>query len=392
MKILFYRYGSICEPDIIEAFGELGHTVCEIDTEIYDKNYPMQESVQNVNEYIQREQPDCVFSINFYPMLSEICRIYHLRYISWVVSDPILELYSSTIKNEYNRIFIFDHVLCSAIAPFNPDNIFYLPLATNLSSKQKAIASAQADFKKSCSSDISFIGSLYTEKTPWNSIKNLSMHTQGYLDGIMNSQLKIYGYYFIEELLTNEIVAEIKKCCPDFYTITESSLLTKKCLIAQYYIGSRLTAIERTETMRLLSENFPVTIYTKSDTSSLPGLSNRGTAKTLTEMPVIFHESHINLNITSRSIRSGIPLRVWDIMGSGGFVLSNYQNEIPVYFEPGQHLDTYGSLEELVEKCNYYLSHDSLRKEIAENGLNEIRQKHTYPIRIQKLLATAFSH
>ena len=34
MKLLFYRYGSICEPDVIDGFQELGHTVREITTEM----------------------------------------------------------------------------------------------------------------------------------------------------------------------------------------------------------------------------------------------------------------------------------------------------------------------------------------------------------------------
>lgn len=42
MKILFYRYGSICEPDILEAAQELGHTVTIIDEEISNKIYLLQ--------------------------------------------------------------------------------------------------------------------------------------------------------------------------------------------------------------------------------------------------------------------------------------------------------------------------------------------------------------
>ena len=37
MKLLFYRYGNICEPDIIEAFQELGFGVEKITTEITNK-------------------------------------------------------------------------------------------------------------------------------------------------------------------------------------------------------------------------------------------------------------------------------------------------------------------------------------------------------------------
>lgn len=392
MKILFYRYGSICEPDIFNTFQELGHTVYENNTEIYNKNPVLGKIIKEISSFIQLHPIDCIFSINFYPMLSEICQIYHIRYISWIVDAPVLELYASSIKNSYNRTFIFDYTLYSEICGFNQENIFYLPLATNISSKEKVIADAVLKSSVDYSAKISFIGSLYTEKCPYDSIGPLSEYSRGYLEAVMNAQKNIYGYYFIEELLTDELIAEIKSLCTEYYPIPETSFLTDRRLISQYYIGSKITSMERIHTMELLSRHFPTTIYTGSDTSFLPDLTNRGTAKTLTEMPVIFHSSNINLNTTSKSIRSGIPLRLWDIMASGGFVLSNFQSELPEYFESGIHLDTYASMGELLEKCDYYLSHEKQRKEIAANALEEIKSKHTYHIRVENLLTTAFLH
>ena len=154
MKILFYRYGSICEPDIIETFHKLGHTVYENDKEIYDKNPVLGKTIKEISDFLQLHAVDCIFSINFYPMLSEICQIYHIRYISWVVDAPVLELYASSIKNSYNRTFIFDHALYSEIYESNPDNIFYLPLAANVSSKEIAISDADSKFLSDCLSQM----------------------------------------------------------------------------------------------------------------------------------------------------------------------------------------------------------------------------------------------
>lgn len=391
MNILFYRYGSICEPDIIETFHKMGYTVYENNTEIYDKNPVLGKVIKEISDFIQLHTIDCIFSINFYPMLSEICQIYHIRYISWIVDAPVLELYSSSITNSWNRTFIFDYTLYKEICGLNPDHIFYLPLAANVSSKEKAIAKA-AKKASHYSAKVSFVGSLYTEKCPYDSIGPLSEYSKGYLEGIMRAQENIYGYYFIEELLTDSLAKEIKNACPDFYTAPDTSKLSDKRLIAQYYIGSKITAMERINTMELLSQHFPTVIYTGSDTSFLPNLSNRGTAKTLTEMPVIFHNSEININTTSKAIRSGIPLRLWDIMASGGFVLSNFQSELSEYFAFGTHLDIYGSMDELLEKSEYYLTHENQRKEIALNGLEEIKHKHTYDIRLETLFSTAFSY
>ena len=79
MKILFYRYGSICEPDIIDGFCELGNEVVTITEEIYNKNLLPSEGVALLNETLQKASYDFVFSINFYPFISEVCNIFQYR-------------------------------------------------------------------------------------------------------------------------------------------------------------------------------------------------------------------------------------------------------------------------------------------------------------------------
>ena len=390
MNILFYRYGSICEPDIISAFQELGHTVAEITDEITNKGLSAQESIRIVSDYLMAHPADCVFSINFFPVLSEVCNIFKLRYLCWIVDSPVMELYATSIKNPYNRVFLFDYVLYQEFSPLNPDCIFHLPLATNVKAKDEVIFGASAQTRSSFAAEVSFVGSLYTEKCPYDRLENPPDYLNGYLNAIMQAQQKIYGYYFIEEVLTDEIVEEFKAHFPHFYTYPAESFLTDKITLSQLYIGNKITAMERLETMKVLSEHFPTTIYTGSDTSAFPKLINKGLAKSLTEMPIIFHESKINLNTTSKPIRSGLPLRIWDILGSGGFVLSNYQEEIPLSLTIGQHLDIYSSMEELVDKCSYYLSHEKERQEIAENGYEEVKAHHTFEIRLSQMLALAF--
>lgn len=390
MNILFYRYGSICEPDIISAFQELGHTVAEITDEITNKGLSAQESIRIVSDYLMAHPADCVFSINFFPVLSEVCNIFKLRYLCWIVDSPVMELYATSIKNPYNRVFLFDYVLYQEFSPLNPDCIFHLPLATNVKAKDEVIFGASAQTRSSFAAEVSFVGSLYTEKCPYDRLENPPDYMNGYLNAIMQAQQKIYGYYFIEEVLTDEIVEEFKAHFPHFYTYPAESFLTDKITLSQLYIGNKITAMERLETMKVLSEHFPTTIYTGSDTSAFPKLINKGLAKSLTEMPIIFHESKINLNTTSKPIRSGLPLRIWDILGSGGFVLSNYQEEIPLSLTIGQHLDIYSSMEELVDKCSYYLSHERERQEIAENGYEEVKAHHTFEIRLSQMLALAF--
>jgi hypothetical protein len=95
-------------------------------------------------------------------------------------------------------------------------------------------------------------------------------------------------------------------------------------------------------------------------------------------MPLVFAGSRINLNISLRSIHSGIPLRVLDIMACGGFVISNWQPEIAEYFEEGKEIVTFRSLEECMEKIAYYLEHEEERKEIAAAGFRKVKERFSY--------------
>ena len=104
-------------------------------------------------------------------------------------------------------------------------------------------------------------------------------------------------------------------------------------------------------------------------------------------MPLVFKRSKINLNITLRSIRSGIPLRVFDIMGAGGFLLSNYQADFQDLFVPDEDFVYYESKEDLLRKVGYYLNHEDERKAIARNGHEKIAAKHTYRHRVKEMLA-----
>lgn len=391
MKLLFYRYGSICEPDIIDGFETLGHAVLEITDEISNKSLPLQESIQIVSNVLFEHPVDFVFSINFFPFLSEVCNIFKIPYLCWTVDSPVMELYATSITHPWNRIFLFDRAQYDEIAPLNPGNVFHLPLAVNVKQKQNVITSAPQHMREKFSSDISFVGSLYTEKCPYDKLTNPPAYLSGYLNGLMEAQIRIYGGFILEDLLTDEIVEKFKKHLPGFYSYPYDSYLTDRITVAQLYMGNKISAMERLRAMKLLSERFSVDLYTASDTTCLPHIHNKGLAKTLEEMPVIFHNSKINLNITSKAIRSGLPLRIFDILGCGGFVLTNFQPELPEIFTPGEDIVFYESLDDLAEKCDYYLHHESERKEIAESGFEKAKQFHTYPIRLEQMLHLAFA-
>lgn len=389
MNILFYRYGSICEPDIIASFKHLGFNITEDTREVYNKQLLPSDCIKGLNELLKQDTYSFIFSINFFPSVSDVCNIWGIPYLCLIVDSPVLELFSTSLANPCNKVFLFDRQLYNDFHHINPDGIFHIPLATNVRDNYATATMASAADRASFSSDISFIGSLYSEKCLYNQI-TLPEKMRGYVDGLIEAQLLVYGYNFIEECVTPELIEAFCKVRPELINFPDSMKVDTKAVIAQHIISVKVAEQERLRYLKALSEHFNVDLYTGSDTYSMPLIHNRGFAKTNTEMPIIFHQSKINLNLTAKSIRSGLSLRIFDVLGCEGFLITNYQAELPEHFNIGEDLEAYTSLDDLMGKCEYYLSHDKERREIAHNGFEKVKKYHTYDIRLTQMLEIAF--
>lgn len=389
-KILFYRYNSICEPDIISAFKLAGHAVDEIKIEINNKNVEQKTIIKVVSESLMKSNYDMIFTVNFYPTISEVCNIFKIPYVSWIVDCPVMELYSDSLMNEWNRIFIFDYITYEEFVRKNPTGIYYFPLGTNMEKNDKYVKEINENDIKKYSHEVSFIGSMYREKCDYNKIESrMSDYMRGYFEGLINAQKNIYGYNFVENAITDSIVEEFNNKI-DKYPFPEKSEHNYKSVIAQLVVNTKIAEVERYELIGTLSEISDVSIYTGSDVKGLPKVKNCGFARSEDEMRKIFNLSKINLNITAKPIRSGLSLRIWDVLGCGGFLISNYQQEIPEYFEIGKEIETYGSKEELIEKVVYYLEHEDERKAIAKAGYEKVKKYHSYFVRINDMMKIVF--
>lgn len=380
MKIIFCRWKSICEVGIANAMKRIGCNVVTMNRAFesvdYDQGY-----LQELAALIQKN-PDarCVFTVNFQPIIARVCKVFKLPYLSWTVDCPSFQLYSETVAYPTNRIFLLDRTQYEKFAPINPECIFHLPLGCDLPTWDSIQVSPEEHRKYDC--DISFIGSLYSEKCRYNEIeKDLPDYMRGYVDGLINAQLNVYGYNFLEDSITEEWAEEFKKYA-DWVPLAEDYTEDVKGIVADTYLGYKCTEQERIRTLSAISEHFDMDLWTLSDTSMLPKIHNRGGADSNNMMPQIIKCSKINLNMTNRPIKTGLPLRIFDLMGAGGFVISNYQAEIPEHFVPGEDIVLYDSIPDLLDKIAYYLAHDDERIQIATNGHEKIKQAHTYDMRL----------
>ena len=394
MHILMYRWKAYNYRDIEQTFLLLGHTVDNIEQELgsYDVS-PEFERV--IEEKIRGTHYDMVFTVNYFPLISNVCERTGVKYVSWTCDNPLISMYHESVFHDCNYIFTFDKTNYLEFREMGVKHIWYLPLAVDTERMDALLGVpeevgrwkvAQDPEMQKYRGDVAFVGSLY-ERNSYDKIKNrLPEYLRGYFDAVMEAQLNISGANIVEPMLTTNILEQLQ----EYFQLekSEGSFSDLGLIFQTTVLGFKIAEIERRRALIELSKHYRVNVYSNSDVSDLLRIQYCGSVDYWSEMPKVFRMSKINLNFTIPNIKSGIPLRIWDVLGCGGFLLTNYQAEIPYYFKEGEDLVCFDGLEDLCEKVGYYLEHEEERKSIAWNGYHKVREKHSYIERIHTILDT----
>lgn len=382
MYILMYRWKAYNYRDIEQTFRLLGHTVDNIEQEL--GSYDVSPEFERVIEAKIRENHyDMVFTVNYFPLISNACERARVKYVSWTCDNPLISMYHESVFNGCNYIFTFDKTNYLEFREMGVRHIWYLPLAVDVN-RLDAVMEDAADLGK-YQGDVSFVGSLY-ERNSYDKLKQrLPEYLRGYFDAVMEAQLNISGANIVEPMLTTEILEQLQ----EYFQLekSEGSFSDLGLIFQTTVLGFKIAEIERRRALIELSKHYRVNVYSNSNVSDLLRIQYCGSVDYWSEMPKVFRASRINLNFTIPNIKSGIPLRIWDVLGAGGFLITNYQAEIPYYFEEGKDLVCFDGIDDLREKVGYYLTHEEERREIAQNGYRKVKEKHSYIERIRKMLA-----
>lgn len=389
MNILFYQWNAYNLSDTRWAFEQKGFTVTMLTEPIANPEEDT-EYVCRLTRRLSAGTYDFVFSLNYFPVLAESCRDADIPYVCWNCDGSLLAMYHTSIFYPTNVIFSFDYKNYMEFKTMGVENIFYLPLAVNTHRLERQLSETQYLPDRTVLPDgcgiypVSFVGNLYENNTYRKIAGRLPDYLAGYLRGAINAQKLVSGGNILEVLLTDDIVEQLEALST--YHRSEQSFASVKQLFATTVLGFQTASEERAENLAALSARHEVHLFTESTSDGLPLVKCHPPVSYDREMPQVFRHSSVNLNMTIPNITTGIPLRVWDVLGSGGFLLSDYQPEFDNYFEPGKHMDTFEDTGELLEKTEFYLQHESCRRKIAFAGQALAAGEHNYITRIEQML------
>lgn len=369
MKILFFQWKSFMNDGIEHALHNMH---IEYDTYFYhikDWNYD-DEFLNRFDEYMADSDAQMVLSIDFYPLIARVCHDKGIPYASWIYDSPINAEGETELRYPTSFLFCFDR---GQAIGYEKKGIraYHLPLAASprIFLRQKITAEDRKKYK----SQVSLVGQLY--KTYYEYYCGpLDQYQRGYLAGVLNAQSKVYGAYFIPDLISDAFLSDMNV---RYYNASAGTASIDRERL-EFMLACEITSRERYVAMAVLSEHFQVKHYGAERDERLEKVEYMGYAAYETVMPKVFQLSDVNLNISLKTIRTGIPLRCLDIMACGGFLISNYQEELAEYFRVGEEVVVYGDLEELVYLTDYYLREDAVRRKIAKCGQDRIKADFTY--------------
>lgn len=377
-KILYYTWDEYTFQDCLDALQSLGHSVDVISDHIEDYDYD-EVFMTSMKKRCSIKKYDLIFTFNYFPIIARIAADCQLRYVSWIFDSPHLTLDSITLSNEFNSVFLFDHALYKKYRAKGIQSVHYMPLAYNKPRLEKIISGLQADYKH----DITFLGTLYNDKNDFfEQIKYLPPYLDGFIHSIIDSQQFIYGLDLCDLLFNHEKCEEMAQY---IQVDMGNQYIDYRDDLFRNMIRKKITVVERRQLLSMIGQRYHIDLYAPKKPKNLP-VTYKGYAEYTQQMPEIFYTSKINLNITLRSILSGIPLRIMDVLGAHGFLLTNYQPELSEYFKNGEELVWFEDKEDLMDKIDFYLKHDKERQRIAEKGNLKVQQNFTY----EKLLPKIF--
>lgn len=380
MKILYCSWWENSDFDTLNSLKKIAAEVKMVQREV--KEYLDGRALPAIVEQLT-DDVDIVFSYDFLPLVSKLCKIKKKRYISWIYDWPNYTVYDPEIYNSCNEIYLFERDGISMLENRGVKNLYYMPLAVDVQRLDEQLGTDFDDL--SYEYDVSFVGSLYSNREQAMLTDKVPEYYSGFVDALAEMQEKIYGYNLVNDIIDEKFT---ERYLQETGVSLDGMYVPKEYVLAAQ-INRLVTGRERQKLLSAAAEKNEVHLFTASKPEGLSGVVIHDAVDYRTKMPDIFRKTKINLNITLRSITSGVPLRVFDILGAGGFCLTNYQDGIREHFEDGKDLVVFTDREDMMEKIQYYLSHEEERKKIAMQGHESVK-KYGYLNAFEKMFMRHF--
>lgn len=379
MKVLSFKTNLLTIPyviqDSLDALNQLGHTTRIVDTDREPRDYLI-----NLIEEIKNFKPDFIFTVDHIGVAPGVFNQLKIPYASWFIDEPerCLDPFRYIDRHELTRLctpFVWDRAYIEALKRFGFENVYYLPLAANPSIFRKMELSGEDEIRYSC--NISFVGGSDIAHYRKYCLEPKDRRIQILIEEVIQAYIQTPGRGLEETLEEREKAS--------YYTLSFKDDSQKRRIL----LGLEFAAMTRfrKEMMEVVSD-LGLVLYGDKGWQEVIGdkVQFKGWIDNRTDLPKLYNASRINLNITKSQGKSSLNMRVFEVLSCGGFLLSDYREDLGRLFKLDEEVVCYHSKEELRKKAEYYLAHPEERREIAGLARRRVLAEHTYRHRMEELV------
>lgn len=378
-RVLFFNRPYFLTGEITSAMERLGMSYCSIDIGMGDT--VREGFVEDLLKAVVDFRPDFALTVNHFGVdregkLTDLLLKLKLPLASWFVDNPQLILYRyKDVLPDLTAIFTYDAGNFKVMRDKGFQNIFYLPLATD-PHRFKPGCAGRAKWQ----TRVSFVGNSMVDAV------NKTIRESG----ISGSLLKTFSglatefgaadELSVEKFLQNshpELLAEMENFPSDEHRLSFEALITWEAT-RQY----RLSCIKE-----ILSFD-PLIVGDKGWHTLLDknGWRYLNSLDYYADLPAFYPMSEISFNCTSRQMKGAVNQRIFDVPACGGFVLTDYREQMEDLFEPDSEIIAYKDIRDIPELLKRWLGDENGRRRVSEAARDRILASHTYEHRLQNLI------
>ncbi len=340
---------------------------------------------------IEEFAPDFVLTVNGqgldpHCVAQLACELKEVPFVNWYVDDPAFRPASEfDPQARFFSYVVFDQWYLEWLRSKGLRSIFHLPLATNPRRIRTGLACPYSP-----PAPVVFVGKAGTERS-----RRIMRGLVGSLAGDPDD---------LRAILTVEVsraAAELQRN-PGMlildYLQARSRTAAELEILGQPMVSNMVMAMIESEVSRHLrmgvlnSIKAPLGVVGPDEWQ---GLLRKATLSGSVPFPLIssvYGRVEINLNISTFQVRCGLNQRIFDVPAAGGFLITDFKEEIEDLFVIDQEVACYRSVEELNDKIDYYLAHPEVAAGVVRAAQNKVLALHTYEQRLGQLVRMLTEH
>lgn len=369
--------GGLYVGSLSHSLRRRGYAVLRVDFKAW--------SAEELEHSLASWGPSFIACINWTEGLEEFARRLGLEVLCWEIDPSTTAPRPVAIDTTHVHIFSYRRAQVSAWRRAGYAHVESMSLAADLEKRRP-----DAEYPVRDDGPVTFVGSSLVDRVEPHRQRFLELHRRWCLETRRgDSEGRALARALVERQQVEgtpwQLDRELEAACPGFLTWSATVPPREDPAIL---LGEGPASHHRLELVASLAGH-GIEVWGDVGWRRLEsrGVKYRGPAAHDECLTSIYRESAINIDIARRYQADIVPMRVFDVLACGGFLLVEHSEDLERLFDVGREVVSYRSAGELCELVGHFLDRPDERRRFAGLGRKAVIERFSFDSRVDRMLA-----